>query len=79
MTTGKYNYQDDSNNSDLDFSNANVVSPSRQRAVSKKASCAAAAANNKRKSTTLPTATVEYLKNWMMSPEHIDYRSSVSN
>mmetsp|Transcript_17417 Transcript_17417/g.26626 ORF Transcript_17417/g.26626 Transcript_17417/m.26626 type:complete len:339 (+) Transcript_17417:389-1405(+) len=27
--------------------------------------------NNKRKSTSLPAETVEYLKAWMMSPEHI--------
>lgn len=26
---------------------------------------------NKRKSTVLPRSTVDYLKNWMMSPEHI--------
>jgi hypothetical protein len=27
--------------------------------------------NQKKKSTSLPSSTVEYLKNWMMSPEHI--------
>jgi len=27
--------------------------------------------SNKRKSTVLPRSTVDYLKNWMMSPEHI--------
>ena len=29
--------------------------------------------SNARKSTTLPAETVEYLKNWMMSPEHINH------
>lgn len=29
--------------------------------------------SNVRKSTTLPAETVEYLKNWMMSPEHINH------
>jgi hypothetical protein len=28
---------------------------------------------NARKSSTLPAETVEYLKNWMMSPEHINH------
>ena len=32
-----------------------------------------AKATQQRKSTTLPTETVEYLKNWMMSPEHINH------
>ena len=27
--------------------------------------------SNQRKSTVLPRSTVDYLKNWMMSPEHI--------
>lgn len=29
------------------------------------------AISKKRKSTVLPRSTVDYLKNWMMSPEHI--------
>ena len=32
-----------------------------------------AKATQQRKSATLPTETVEYLKNWMMSPEHINH------
>ena len=32
-----------------------------------------AKATQQRKATTLPTETVEYLKNWMMSPEHINH------
>jgi hypothetical protein len=44
----------------------------RVRAVSvSNASSTSASKTNKRKSTSLPTETVEYLKAWMMSPEHI--------
>jgi hypothetical protein len=44
----------------------------RVRAVSvSNASSTSANKTSKRKSTSLPTETVEYLKAWMMSPEHI--------
>jgi hypothetical protein len=48
---------------------SHMISPtgaSRPRAAS-----TASSAKTKRKSTSLPPETVEYLKNWMMSPDHI--------
>lgn len=47
------------------------TSRSSQREVNHKNKGKNSNINNKRKSTSLPSETVEYLKAWMMSPEHI--------
>ena len=54
-----------------DYSSSGVVSSS-NNGTSSSTSSSSSSSNNKKK-TALSAHAVEYLKNWMMSPEHVDH------
>lgn len=53
-----------------DYSSSGVSS---NNTSSSSSSSASSSSNNKKKKTALSAHAVQYLKNWMMSPEHVDH------